>query len=344
VRRRLCLFVLAAPLFLAAALPQAAPRAEGQEKDAFHYNRLLGRGVNLGNALEAPREGEWGMVLKEEYFERIRQTGFDAVRIPVKWSAHAQPQAPYTVAPEFFSRIDWALDQALSRGLVTVLNVHHYGEMDTDPDAHLPRLTAIWRQIAQRYRSRPDRLYLELLNEPHDKLDDARWSKMVPSLLAAIRESNPRRIVIVGPSSWNSPDHLDRLQLPESDRMLIGTFHYYSPFKFTHQGAEWAQGSAGWLGTKWSGSEAEVAALRKDFDKATRWSEANRRPLYLGEFGAYSRADMDSRVQWTSAVAREAEKRGFSWAYWEFGAGFGIYDRDAGKWREPLLTALLPRK
>ena len=52
---------------------------------------------------------------------------------------------------------------------------------------------------------------------------------------------------------------------------------------------------------------------------------------------------MDSRVRWTTAVAREAEARGFAWAYWEFGSGFGVYDRDRGAWREPLRAALIPR-
>ena len=43
------------------------------------------------------------------------------------------------------------------------------------------------------------------------------------------------------------------------------------------------------------------------------------------------------------ALAREAEARGFSWAYWEFGAGFGVYDREKKEWREPLLKALTER-
>lgn len=52
---------------------------------------------------------------------------------------------------------------------------------------------------------------------------------------------------------------------------------------------------------------------------------------------------MTRLVSWTAAVAREAEARGFSWAYWEFGAGFGVYDRDVKAWREPLLRALMPK-
>jgi endoglucanase len=51
---------------------------------------------------------------------------------------------------------------------------------------------------------------------------------------------------------------------------------------------------------------------------------------------------MESRARWTATVRAAAEARGFAWAYWEFGAGFGIYDRDAETWRVPLLTALMP--
>ena len=47
------------------------------DKDAHAYNRLLGRGINLGNALEAPTEGSWGVTLQASYFEVIKAAGFD---------------------------------------------------------------------------------------------------------------------------------------------------------------------------------------------------------------------------------------------------------------------------
>jgi endoglucanase len=316
------------------------PSAEPGAAEAA--NRRLGRGVNLGNALEAPREGEWGVTLEAGYFDQIRRAGFRTVRIPTRWSAHAAVAPPYTIDSTFFARIDWAVEQALSRGLNAVLNVHHYEEMDKDPERHRPRLIEIWRQIAKRYRDRPEGLVFELMNEPHDELTPARWQEIFPQALAAVRETNPRRIVIIGPGNWNNVDTLAQLKLPENDRRLVGTFHYYNPFRFTHQEAGWVQGSAAWKGTRWTGSPEEVAAVRRDFDKAAAWAREQKRPLFLGEFGAYSRADMPSREQWTRTIAREAEQRGFSWAYWEFCAGFGVYDRDTGSWRQPLLQALLP--
>jgi endoglucanase len=319
----------------------AATLTANPDKDAFHDNRLLGRGVNLGNALEAPHEGAWGITLKPDYFQQIKQAGFDSVRIPIRWSAHAQEQPPYEIDQAFFNRVDWAIQQALSNGLAVVINVHHYEELYREPDKHLPRFLALWKQIATRYHNQPERLFFEILNEPHDALTDERWQRMVPPVLGVIRESNPERAVIVGPGHWNSLQHLDKLDLTAQDRRLIVTFHYYSPFQFTHQGAGWVADSGKWKGRSWKDTPQEQEALRKDFEKVAAWSKRNGRPIFLGEFGAYSAADMDSRARWTRAAVREAEKQGFSWCYWEFGSGFGVYDPAARAWRQPLLRALL---
>ena len=71
-------------LFGAACVAAAEPNAPSTKPDPFKMNKLLGRGVNLGNALEVPTEGEWGVVLKEEYFSIIKQAGFNSVRLPVR--------------------------------------------------------------------------------------------------------------------------------------------------------------------------------------------------------------------------------------------------------------------
>ena len=120
------------------------------------------------------------------------------------------------------------------------------------------------------------------------------------------------------------------------------TVHYYLPFQFTHQGAEWAEGTDAYLGTTWDGTEAEKKLIKDDFDRAVKWAAQAGRPIFLGEFGAYYKADMDSRARWTEFIARQAEERGWSWAYWEFGSGFGAFDPESKEWRQPLLNALIP--
>lgn len=332
-------------MWLTVAFASAAwPVVEAGTKsasDAHAANRRLGRGINLGNALEAPNEGEWGVRLKADYFKAIKHAGFDTVRLPVRWSAHAEAAAPYTIDAKFAARVDWAIEQALANRLNIIVNVHHYDEMDSDPDKHLPRLVGLWEQIAARYRERPAEVFFELLNEPHDKLTAGKWNAAVPQLLAVVRKTNPRRPVIVGPVQWNSIAMLDKLELPADDRNLIGTVHFYDPFQFTHQGASWVKGADKWKGRKWSGTDTEKEAIRKPLERAAAWGKAHDRPIFLGEFGAFGAADMESRARWTRFVVQEAERLGFSWAYWEFCAGFGAYDPRTDTWREPLKAALV---
>src|SRR4051794_8716134 len=80
--------------------------ASGAERDIFAANQALGRGVNFGNALEAPNEGDWGVKIEDEFFAKIKAAGFDHVRVPTKWSAHASKDSPYTIDRKFFERID----------------------------------------------------------------------------------------------------------------------------------------------------------------------------------------------------------------------------------------------
>jgi endoglucanase len=302
----------------------------------------LGRSINLGNALEAPSEGAWGLELKADHLQAIALAGFQAVRVPIRWSAHAAKDAPYTIEPAFFERIDWVVRHAHRNQLAVVLNVHHYDELMSDPATQRERFLKIWEQIATRYQSESDEVYFELLNEPTNQLHAGAWNELLSATIQVIRQTNPKRPLIVGPADWNQAGALEQLQLPLDDAQLIVTFHYYQPFEFTHQGAEWVNGSSAWLGRTWNGSEEEKQAIRADLDRAVTWASIHQRPLFLGEFGCYSKADLASRARWTQFVATEAAQRKMATAYWEFAAGFGAYDRTTNKWIPELLDALAP--
>jgi endoglucanase len=95
---------------------------------------------------------------------------------------------------------------------------------------------------------------------------------------------------------------------------------------------------------KWTGSEEEKRLVVKDFDLAANWAKENDRPIYLGEFGAFEKADMDSRTRWTKCVADAAVEHGFSFAYWQFTSNFTIYDTEKKTWIKPILDAVIPPK
>jgi endoglucanase len=321
-----------------------APAATAAEWTAEQATERLGRGVNLGNALEAPSfEGEWGMVIEDQFLALIAGAGFDSIRLPVRWDTRASASPPYTIDQTALARVDHIVEVALANDLAVIIDFHHFDGLHADPAGNRERFVAIWRQLAEHYAGHPKEVMFELQNEPHDNLSTEVWEEIAAETLAAVRETNPDRMVVIGAGFWNSATELDNLDLPD-DPALIGTFHMYEPFQFTHQGADWVgEESEEWLGTTWHEMIPEdTEPILGLMEAAEAWSAESGIPVLMGEFGAYEEAPFDSRVRFTSYVARQAEARGFAWAYWEFGAGFGIYDREAEAWRTELLEALIP--
>jgi endoglucanase len=327
------------------------PGGGGSTADAFAMQKKLGRGINFGNMLEAsPVEGSWGVSLSDELFDKAKEAGFSTIRLPVRWSNYAQTTAPYTISPSFFQRVDYAVNAATSRGMNIVINMHHHrqlcgesldnGEPSVNTSVLDERFASMWTQIATRYKDQPiDRVLFEPYNEPNTSCNGARWDALAQRALAEIRKTNPTRYIVLGPSSWNSPYALNGFTPPNDQRLII-TFHHYSPFQFTHQGAGWAGGDANsWLGTTCCDA-AQMVEVTQAMDVAKQWA-GTRWPLWIGEFGSYEKAPYDSRVRWTRLVRDEAEKRGITWSYWEMASGFGIWDPNARVWRTQLRDALV---
>lgn len=301
----------------------------------------FGRGVNVGEMLEAPHEGDWGLTLHEEYFALIRQEGFDTVRIPVRWSAHAGAGPSYTIDSAFMSRVNQIVDAALAQDLKVILDCHHWwpeGGLFDSPQTYRGEFIELWKQIATQFKDKSDALYLEPLNEPLGNLA-AVWNDVLAEVVGVIRAIDTRHVLVVTGPRGGASD-LNELQLPD-DGKLVATFHFYSPFTFTHQGASWTPQFP--PGVPWPGSNPAAAtrAIRDELDIAAAWSAAHPGvPVLLGEFGAIALADMQGRANWIGYVRKQAEQRGFGFTYWSFAGNFGIYDTDAGAWH-PLLTEAL---
>ena len=180
----------------------------------------------------------------------------------------------------------------------------------------------------------------EILNEPNGNITATKWNVFLADALAEIRKISTERVVLIGTPDWGGLAGLPYLKLP-ADENIIVTVHYYNPFQFTHQGAEWVDGASAWMGTKWNDSETEREVVANDFDPLVQFGKANKVPVHIGEFGAYNKADATSRKKWTTFMARYLESVGFSWAYWEFSAGFGIYNPSKLTWNQNLVDALL---
>jgi endoglucanase len=328
---------LAAALFLLAG--EAVHAEAFRPIDAEAQARAMGRGVNaLG--FDPMWQDPAKRRFQARHFDAIRGAGFKTVRVILFGFKHMDARG--RIDERWLKSLDWVVAEGTARGLTLILENQDMAWCGREPEACKPKLTAFWRQLAERYKDAPNTVVFELLNEPNGKLDPV-WNAWIPDLLGAIRPTNPTRNVVIDATGWASLGRLSELRLPEADRHLIVSIHYYEPRPFTHQGAPWADDTRHLKDIAW-GSDADRRRVKDDFARAQAWSVKEGRPIVLGEFGAYEKADMASRARYLDAVAREAESHGWPWQVWQFDHDFTVYDMGKDAWVQPLLEALVPER
>lgn len=351
--------------FLAAILSLCISiRAQTPAHDAAAHFK---RGANFGNHLEFERFDE--NHYKPADYEMVKREGFDHIRIPIGWHRHTGPAPDFKIDEKFAGIVDRMLDESHKNGLYTIINIHHFDELTSDPWAWTNKFCAIWRQLATRYGKRSD-VAFELLNEPKDKATQEIMNTIWAEGIQTIRAIAPAKTIFVGTSRWNNIDELPKLKLPENDRNLIVTVHCYEPFYFTHQGASWAGSDPSTVGIIFPGppqtpiekspkaTNQWVAKWIADYNKlptdqnpsskkafvprlqrAADWAKQNNRPIHLGEFGAYEKADPQSRANFYRQMRQTCDQLGIGWAIWDWNAGFHYqknFQPDPPEMREAL--------
>ena len=218
------------------------------------------RGVNLGGWFsqvdcieEKDPIGFPGLVphietfLGKADFRRIREAGFNHVRLPVDYFNLFETDDSSKPRADVFALLDKALKEIQESDLDVILDLHKCPDHDfhlgcsTEQDffaspAARKNACSIWAYMAERY-SGERRVMMELLNEPAGS-DSLVWDKVKDELFWAIRKHAPKNTIVVGSNKWNSAREFKYLT-PLDDDNAIYSFHTYTPVTFTHQGAAW---------------------------------------------------------------------------------------------------------
>lgn len=319
------------------------------------------RCINMASALEAPPGENWGYTFRKEDFYRIHQAGFDSIRVPIKWSSYTGAGPAYKIDPRFLTYVERLVNDAIGAGLTVIINVHHFDEFNQYPERETARLTAIWRQLSDRFVGGGDKLIFELINEPHfDDMPDGRdldyktpfgieyMNTVNANLVKMIRRTQPDRWLILGSSQWGShyplTQGINNVRFnPDYDPRVITTFHYYEPIEFSHQNLEFVDYPV--YPRQW-GTQADYAAVDKVFAEVAEFQRTIGKgmPVLLGEFGAGTGTARDQRADYFEALRRASEQNGFGWCAFEFGGSvFGMFDPDKNRWDGYILEALMAR-
>jgi endoglucanase len=315
-----------------------AARADAAEqRTALGAPAGLGRGINV-LGYDGIWQGAENAPFRLENLTTIRKAGFRHVRI--NFFGFKYMDSENVLDEAVMSRLDAVIEEVLARKLIPILDEHDTDFCQRNIPGCVEKLKSFWKQVAPRYAGKYPALVFEILNEPGGGMTQADWNPLLNECLRIVRITNPERAVIA--AALNTDDaSIDDLVLPADDRNLIVTFHYYAPIQFTHQGAPWSRKFSKIGPLDWGSAEDEAKVVA-DFEKIRLWSEREKRPIYLGEFGVYERAPPASRQRYLSFVARSADRYGWAWAYWQFDHDFAAFDSARQTWKRDVLNALIP--
>jgi endoglucanase len=321
-----------------------------QQRSLSHLRAdQLGHGINV-SWLEQywnPRALDQDK-LTDADFRLIAGLGLKTIRLPVAFQKFYIQGSDIQKA-KLLSDIDAVIKKTIRYHIRLVL-VNHYGNLRAD---HLQydtqQLLGLWTFLEKRYRKISGAsLYFELLNEP--VINDQQWLPVAQQLITHIRKMSPGRTIIVGASNYNSMYELSRIT-PLPFKNIIYTFHFYEPFIFTHQGADWigkqvsttgipfpyrdrqmpplapsAKGTAGEANYKNYQNEGKAGAIHDKLQIIKQWSITHHVPILCGEYGVYRKfASEQSICNYLTAVKNELNQLSIPWMIWEYDENFSIF-------------------
>lgn len=324
---------------------------------AWQFAERLGIGWNLGNHFDAHNNGIsgeqfWGNPkATQATFNKVKAAGFTTVRIPVTWMGHIDPAPDYKIEEAWLDRVAEVVGYAEKSGLIAIINMHHDGGDSNywlnirgaavNPEVQkqvLDQVTAMWGQIADKFKDKGEFLIFEAFNEIHDggwgwgtnRNDGGKqyrclneWNQAFVNAVRASGGENADRILGIPAYCTNVDISLESFVMPEdsaNDRLMMSV-HCYDPYDFTLAAKinEW--GHTADPSRKVAGDNE--ADLKKVFEKIYVNYISKGIPVYMGEFGCVNRATAREQAfqqYYLKYYAKLAKTYGVPAMIWDNGA------------------------
>lgn len=345
-------------LFLLTGCTAAAPAAAEPEiienpHSGTEIMSALNIGWNLGNSFDAP-EGElaWANPFTtNELLVKVKELGFDTIRIPISWGKHVSAAPEYQIDADFMARIDTVVHQALDAGLYVIIDSHHdngiYTPTPENAEHGKEYLKAIWTQIGEHFRDTDYRLLFQTMNEPRVEGTSYEWEigtmkkdhKAIHEVINALNQTavdviratggkNEDRYIVVCPYAGKlSSAAVANFRLPtdSAEGKLIVSIHVYSPYNL-------CLNTSSPYNTFSQGDRNEVENTLKRIDS---WFVQKGIPVVIDEMGCTDKSNPDARYEWAHDFVSCASGYGIPCIWWDngylhgTGDNFGMINRNS---------------
>ncbi len=286
--------------------------------------------------------------LKSTDLALLKQLGFKSIRLPVAFAFFESEHIPIE---QIFTHIDNIVKQCDLYGFKLVICYHSGNFSENNYLTETPKIIDLWLKLTKRYiKKSHDNLFFEVYNEPVH-INPQIWKDAAYNIVGAIRKMVKNRTLIVGASNYNSIYELSRF-VRLADENIIYTFHFYEPFFFTHQGAEWIGEQVATVGVPFPYNAEYFPVLNpkakntdgeKNYNKypidgneqsvqdklriVKNWSDKFYVPLLCGEYGVYNKyADLNSRCRYIKSVRDALKSLNIPGMMWDYNTNFSIFE------------------
>ena len=357
---------------------------EAQDQAGQVNNFRIKRGTNISHWLsQSEQRGEARRLhIQEDDFARLEELGFDFVRIPIDEVQFWDEQG--NKLPEAWDLLNNALDWSKKHNLRAIVDLHiiraHYFNAVNEADQAANTLFTseeaqegllnLWRQLSEFLKDRSnDWVAYEFMNEPVAP-EHEMWNQLVAKVHKALRELEPQRTLVVGSNMWQGHETMKYLKVPEGDKNIILSFHYYNPMLLTHYGAWWSplcaayKGKVNYPGVLVSKEDYDAAPaaikdqlkpfteevwnidkIREQFKDAIEAAKKYDLQLFCGEWGVYEPVDRELAYKWYRDVLTVFDEFNIAWTTWCYDADFGFWDQQRHCYKDyPLVELLMSGK
>ncbi|WP_448702896.1 glycoside hydrolase family 5 protein [Mucilaginibacter sp. AW1-3] len=286
--------------------------------------------------------------IQQSDFVLLKKLGFRTIRLPVAFTYFDDKKIELA---QVFNRIDKVLTLCKQYGFCLIIDYHSGNLKNDNYLTETPKIIDLWQKVALHYINQSaDKLFFDIYNEP--VVADQIWKDAAYNIVTGIRKVDKKRTLLVGASNYNSIYELSRFERLADDN-IIYAFHFYEPFFFTHQGADWIGNESATTGVAFPYNEENFPKLnpkakntwgetkyyeyRNDgneqslMDKLTKyvkpWSDKYHVPVVCSEFGAYNKyANLDSRCRYIKAMRKTLKTLNMPGIMWDYNDSFSIFN------------------